>query len=373
MSTRDGWRKWLGGNDLKGRAHPFAMVLLALLVDGKRKTPAQILKDFEERNVMIQDLESQLFTDLYEIVLSPAQQHLLRLLSLYREEIPDSHICLLNKAVGDENAFQRLKQRCLLTANEREDWYYLHSLISQMTQERIDVNSPAYCLDNDIIAEVWRSQLKMSNHISPPNIRASGEALYHLTEAENYEGYYELSDKLLDKDAIPHLAQVSRNLFRAKKYKEDRCVLDLLVKLEPNEPKYHRFLAQTIEKLKGEGDNEALEHYWEVYNLKSTYPLHLADLGQCLLHRNEPKIFNEIVEKLTPQQYSSVMSNHNVAIYADCLEKVGDEEKASRLRREQIDAGSGDAAFYNDEAIYLMKNTGMTRPAPSSKKPKIIV
>ncbi|MCX6584498.1 MAG: metallophosphoesterase [Candidatus Aminicenantes bacterium] len=346
--------KWLGGNKSKGRAHPFAMALLASLADGRRKTPARILKDFEERNVMIKDLDSQLFTDLYEQVLSPAQQHLLRLFSLYREGIPDLHMSRLNEAVGDENAFQRLKQRCLLTANDRGDWYNLHSLIAEMTQKRIVVKSPHYWRDHDIIAGAWRTQLKISSHISPPNIQAAGHVLYHLTEAENYEGYYEISDKLLRKDVIPHLAQVSRNLFQAKKYKEDRCVLDLLVKLEPSEPKYHRFLAQRIEMLKGKGDDDAFKHYKEAYNLLPTFPQHLADLGRCLLVRHEPKIFNEIVEKLTPQEYNGVMDNHNLAIYATCLEKVGDVEEASRLRREQIDAGSNFPSFYADEANDLL-------------------
>ncbi|HLP57490.1 MAG TPA: metallophosphoesterase, partial [Candidatus Deferrimicrobium sp.] len=143
---------WLGGNDAKGRAHPLAMSLLASLADGRRKTPTQILKNFEERNVMIKDLESQLFTDLYETMLSPAQQHILRLFSLYREGIPDLHISRLNEAVGDENAFSKLKQRGLLTVNDREDWYNLHSLIAEMTQKRIEVKSPEYWRDHDIIA-----------------------------------------------------------------------------------------------------------------------------------------------------------------------------------------------------------------------------
>ncbi|MCX6579956.1 MAG: hypothetical protein NT166_07195 [Candidatus Aminicenantes bacterium] len=346
--------KWLGGNDAKERAHPLAMTLLASLADGRRKTPAQILKNFEERNVMIKDLDSQLFTDLYEQVLSPSQQHLLRLFSLYREGIPDLHMSRLNEAVGDENAFQRLNQRCLLTANDRGNWYNLHSLIAEMTQKRIEVKSQEYWRDNDIIADAWRAQLKISSHISPPNIQAAGHVLYHLTEAENYEGYYELYDKLLRKDVIPHLAQVSRRLSQAKRHKEDRCVLDLLVKLDPHEPKYHRFLAQTIETLKSKGDDDALRHYREAYDLKSTFPQHLADLGRCLLARNEPKIFNEMVEKLTPQEYRGVMDNHNLAIYATCLEKVGDGEKASRLRREQIDAGSNFPSFYADEANDLL-------------------
>jgi tetratricopeptide (TPR) repeat protein len=130
--------------------------------------------------------------------------------------------------------------------------------------------------------------------------------------------------------------------------------LDLLVKLDPHEPKYHRFLARRIEALKGKGDDDAFKHYNEAYRLLPTFPQHLADLGRCLLARGEPKLFKEIVEKLTPQEYNGVMNNYNLAIYATCLEKVGDTEKASRLRREQIDAGSKDRAFYADEANYLL-------------------
>ncbi|HLP58324.1 MAG TPA: hypothetical protein VK186_05815 [Candidatus Deferrimicrobium sp.] len=345
---------WLGGKDLKRGAHPLAMVLLSSLADGKRKTPAQILKNFEERNVMVQDLESQLFNDLYEQVLSPSQQHLLRLFSLYREGIPDLHMGRLSEAVGDKNAFQKLKQRCLLTSYERDDWYYLHALISRMTEKRIDFNSPAYCLDSDIIAGAWCTQLKISSHISPSNIRAAGEAFYHLTEAGNYEGYYELSDELLGKDVIPFLAETSRNLSQAKKYKEDRCVLDLLVKLEPHEPKYHRFLAQTIEKLKGKGDDEAFEHYQEAYRLSPKFPPNLNNLGVCMMSRGNAREFVSLLESLTPVTFRESTNNHTISIYANCLEQLGEDEKASRVRREQIDAGSTNPAFYADEANYLL-------------------
>ncbi|HLP45972.1 MAG TPA: hypothetical protein VK469_08500, partial [Candidatus Kapabacteria bacterium] len=46
--------------------------------------------------------------------------------------------------------------------------------------------------------------------------------------------------------------------------------------------------------------------------------------------------------------------NFTLAIKARCFEKSGREDEASRVRREQIDAGSTYPAFYNDEANYLI-------------------
>ncbi|HLP61519.1 MAG TPA: metallophosphoesterase [Candidatus Deferrimicrobium sp.] len=321
----------LGGNNVQDGAHPLAMALMASLADGRHKTPVQILRDFEERKVMVQDLESLLFTDLYEKVLSTAQQHMLRLFSLYREGIPDLHVSRLNEAVGDENAFSMLKKRCLLTTHENGDRYYLHSRISEMTQARIIVRASDYFQDHDIIAGAWLTQLKISSHISLPNIQAANHALYHLTEAENYKGYYDLSEKLLRKDAIPHLERLSKKLLFADKHQENRCVLDLLVRLDPTEPKYHRFLAQTIETLKGKGDDEAFTHYQEAYRLSPTFPRNLNNLGLCMMARGNAQEFVSLLESLDPGTYRKSTDNDTIAIYTNCLTHLAQGEEAPRF------------------------------------------
>ncbi len=347
--------KKLGAHKDSGGAMPLAMMLLANVAKGRKLHPVQVLTGYEAEKEFVEKLENRLFMDLYDNVLTEAEQHMLRLCAIYREGIPNHHGNALNGAVGAEGIFWNLAQRCLLDRTANEDWFFLHAIIAQLTRYRIEKNSSSkqYWDDHDTIADAWLAQLKLSSHPSLPNIKTANEAFHHLTESESYDRYYELSDKLLDKEVIPHLEQLTRQLSENHRYKEDRQVLELLVRLEPKEPKYHRFLAQIIEKLERRGNDEALKHYWQAYRLKPGYPEHLNVLGRCLLARGEAKVFIEEVEKLHPDMYKKVMTHNNLAIYARCLEKSGDPEAASRLRQEQIHKEVRHPAFYNDEANYL--------------------
>jgi tetratricopeptide (TPR) repeat protein len=356
----------LGG--VKDGAHPFAMVMLAN-VAGEYKDPAQVLKGYGLKKYE-ENLEGQLFKDLYENVLSPVERHMLRLCALYRDYIPNLHVDPLNRGAGADEIFERLLGRCLLTASSGEEKYYLHTIIAGLTTRRIDTNSKESWDDHETIANAWLAQLKISQHPSLPNIKAANEAFYHLAEGKSYKKFDKLSDKLLrkNKNIVPQLERMSRELSGNRNHKDDRHVLELLIRLEPREPKYHRFLAQTIEKLNGRGDDEALKHYWEAYNLYPTYPHHLADLGKCLQARKKPRDFINLVQSFDKERYRKSMNEHTIAIYTRCLERVGEDEKASLLRMEQIDKGIKDPAFYNDEANYLLRKGEYERALDIIKK-----
>ncbi|MCP4152551.1 MAG: hypothetical protein GY757_32745 [bacterium] len=197
--------------------------------------------------------------------------------------------------------------------------------------------------------------MKISSYPSLPNIKAANEAFYHLLECGDHEGISNLSDKLLNKNVVPHLDVISRQMDNNHKYKENKRILELITRLAPEAAKYHRFLGEVIERLEGKGGDEALKCYKEAFKLSPGFPANLTDLGRCLLARRQPEVFIEKVENLKPSVYRKIMDNHNIAIYTGCLEQAGREEEASKLRTAQLDAGSRVPVFYNDEANYLLK------------------
>ena len=342
----------LGGRS-RHRAHPLAMTLLAGVADGAGESPAQVLARPEHVEKLERDLEVSLFRDLYDRILNASGQHLLRLCALYQGGIPDLHVGALSSVVGDEDAFGHLRRRCLLTPSPAEDWYFLHAIITELTERRIDKESDEFFDDHELIADAWLSQLKMSDHPSQPNIRAANAAFYHLTEAQCYRRLHELSERLLSRDVLPHLDHLREQLHHAGKRQEQRDVLELIVRLDPTDHKSRRFLGETIERFEGEGHAHALAHYEEAHRLRPDFPPYLANLGKCLLTRGEPQAFVDHVGKLDQTLYDRVMDDHCVAIYANCLDQLNRADAASKLRRARIDAGSRNAAFYCDEALYL--------------------
>ena len=338
-----------------------AMMLLANVAEGLNINPAEVLRGLG-RKTYDEQLESELFGDLYTRVLSATEKHLLRLSALYREGIPDSHINHLENRVGEPGVFFRVVERCLIEPNAMEEWYFLHALISELTRLHIEKGIDVYYDDHKAIADAWSEKFRNKNISNLPTIKATNEGFYHLFEAQEYGRFYELSDQMLRKDVVPHLAELSNRLSNQGKHSDNKPVLELLVRLVPDEPRYHRFLAGTIEKLEGEGNDMALFHFQEAFRLRPGFPQHLADLGRCYLDRNEPEKFIQIVENIPKEKYKAVMDDHNLAIYAGCLERTGEAARASEIRTERIDAGSKHAAFYNDEAKYLLSK-GQYDPA----------
>ncbi|MGE5343053.1 MAG: metallophosphoesterase [Candidatus Omnitrophota bacterium] len=345
----------LGGKNKTQDAHPLSMMLLVNVAHGLTQQPDKVLRGYD-RHRFEDKLKDVLFFDLYNNVLSGAEQRMLRLCALYRDGIPDLHAGTLGKTVGDDKAISRLVGRCLLTPDSKEEWYFLHSIIAELTIQQIDKNSEEFYADHEIIANEWLMRVKIGGGSqSLPNIKAANEAFYHLDEGENYNRLYELSEKLLRKDVLTRLIEIDTKLYKEKKVEERKPVLELITKINPGEPKYHRFLAQTLEKLNGHGNDEALEHYREAFRLFPTFPPHLNDLGNCLMARNSHQEFIKLIEGFDEETFHKSMNEYLISTYANCLEQVGREDDASKIRQREIDAGSRDKVFYNDEANYLLR------------------
>ncbi|MGE5343057.1 MAG: metallophosphoesterase [Candidatus Omnitrophota bacterium] len=346
---------FLGGKNKSQDAHPLSMMLLANVAHGLRQRPEDVMRGYN-RHRFEEKLETVLFFDLYKNVLSGAEQRMLRLCALYRDGIPDLHAGPLCKTVGDDRAISRLMGRCLLTPDFHEEWYFLHTIITELTLRQIDKNSEEFYTDHEIIANEWLARVKIgggSQNLA--NIRAANEAFHHLTEAENYSRLYELSEKLLRKDVVSRLDQLTKKLSKIGNFKDDRHVLELLVKLEPREARYHRFLGETLEKLEGSGNDDALMHYQEAYRLSPTHHSNLSNLGNCLMARNNHQEFIKLIEGFDEETFRKSTNEYSLSIYSRCLEQVSREDAASKIRQREITAGSRNPVFYNDEANYLLR------------------
>jgi Flp pilus assembly protein TadD len=51
--------------------------------------------------------------------------------------------------------------------------------------------------------------------------------------------------------------------------------------------------------------------------------------------------------------YEKALNNRGKSLYCECLDFLGDTDKASRLRRKEIKKNPSDPIFYNDEAKSL--------------------
>ncbi len=337
----------------KALAHPLGLVLLAGVSEGLDIAPlAAVLHHGAELG---EELEQGLFSDLYDDVLNSAKRRMLRICALYRDYIPLRHAEVLEEAGGEHGAFDHLVRRCLLNSDEREERFYLHSMIAELTLRR--AGDDAERTENHAqIAEAWKKGI--TSMVLLPNIIGASEAVYHFTEAGRFDRLSEFVDSVLarhlQQNLAHHLSAWSRRLKEAKRHEENRHVLELLVELAPNDPRHHRFLGETIEKLDGRGSAKALEHFQIAFRMLSDFPPYLAGLGACLLARGEAQAFIDLVDGLEEDVRSKAFNDHCRSIYADCMAQLGDLEEASRLRCAQIESGSPHPAFYNDEARYLL-------------------
>nr|VFJ62549.1 MAG: Calcineurin-like phosphoesterase [Candidatus Kentron sp. FW] len=343
----------LGGKNPKDGAHPLGMSLLAVVADGLGLDPSRVLRRHSDK--FRDELREGLFRDLYENVLTPPQQHMLRIVALYRREIPLGHEEALNTRVGDENAFRALEQRFLLSPDEREEHFELHGLFAELARERIAGSSAEYQEDHGVIAEAWLATVRGIKTRRLPYILAANEAAFHLLEAREFRRLDEISATLLGQDTPGMLEAWDKRLFENDDRENRRPVLELLTVLLPREPKYHRFLGETIEKLDGRGADKALEHYLKAFELPPVIPQNLANLGRCYLAREEPERFIDLVADLSDLQRQRAMNAFVHDIHAKCLERMGEGEVASKLRQELIEQGVPNAPIYNDEADYLGK------------------
>ncbi|HLP44397.1 MAG TPA: hypothetical protein VK469_00515, partial [Candidatus Kapabacteria bacterium] len=98
-------------------------------------------------------------------------------------------------------------------------------------------------------------------------------------------------------------------------------------------------------------EDEASRVRREQIDAGSTNPAFYTDEANYLLNKEDYPGALEIIGKAEARKCAN---EYTLAIKARCFEKSGREDEASRMRREQIDAGSNCPAFYADEANYLI-------------------
>ncbi len=360
----------LGGKSKDQHAHPLAMFLLATVADGRGLTPIEVLNRYQD--TLASSLEQELFNELFEYVLSAAEQRLLSFCALYRDDIPDSHVSKLTQIVGQPDIFDLLVLRCLLTCDDKQEWFYLHSIINSLIMRRRDVTSTQFFDDHEQIADAWLARAELNSRLSLPSIRAASEAAYHLIKAERYERLDELADRSLWGNLIGQLEIVSKRLYQSHKFKEQRYVLELMVALEPDNAMNHRYLGDAIEAVEGRGNEDALKHYLIAFELQPDFSNNLGCIGQCVLARQEPERFIDIVSALDVLSFRNVMDNYNLDMYCKCLSILRDKERASQLRQAQIKEGIHRPAFYNDEAAFLRDKRHFNEALAVIKKAELL-
>jgi len=191
---------------------------------------------------------------------------------------------------------------------------------------------------------------------SLPNILAANEAAYHLLQAQAFQQLRDLSSNLLGHDTIPQLEQWSRRLHDIDDNENNRYVLELLVALDPENHKAHRFLGEVIENLEGRGNKQALEHYLTAHRLSPDFHAYISNMGRCYLARNETKIFVDLVNTLGQK----VLDERGKSIYSQCLDRLGDKDQASLVRQEQFKTNAHNPYFYAEEAKSLAEQGKFT-------------
>jgi len=93
----------------------------------------------------------------------------------------------LTQRVGDENAFQVLRRRSLLSADEDHNFFALHQLIADLTLKRCLKQGLQLEDEHVCVADNWLSGVRKGVGVSVRNVIASSEASYHLLEAGRYD------------------------------------------------------------------------------------------------------------------------------------------------------------------------------------------
>ncbi|MCD1597821.1 metallophosphoesterase [Rheinheimera aquimaris] len=360
--------QWLGGGH-GNQAHPLATRLMIELALGLNLTPMEILLrhigDFELK------VEEALLHDLFSNVLSKHEQMMLEVLCLYRKSIPHDHIDLLEDSLKIEGAFSGLERRFLISGGSSSERYYLHGFVTMWIRHKFGFK----CSDNEdpdfteiatkeeykaviklqsAIADCWLSQLR-SRRLSPLNIERALEAFYHLTEAGKVGEIHRISVELLGGNlgwAKKRIEIFNHNLFNKNAPIDDQIKgLEYGIVLDPDDHKALRFLGECYTKKNGPKSDDALACFEKACDLEPGFSPYLANLGKALFSKGKEGAYRFIQRVgLLEKDCPSAISEHVKSIECNCLDLVGEYEKASDIRRKYISLKTINPAFYVDEA-----------------------
>lgn len=362
---------WLGGGH-GNQAHPLAIQLLIEVARGRSETPLNVLErhigDFEKK------IADVLIDDLYHNVLCAKEQLLIQALALYRASIPHDHLEQLEKHLAVAGAWDGLDRRCLLPASADGSKFYLHSFIAGwlrtsrlgyaghgedtsagFAEATAAVHQQVREL-HSTIASCWLQQLGGSSRTTILNIERALEAFHHLIAAGDADRVTDIAVELLTGNqewAKQRMKTLSDYLHKTRAPNEQQLnVLSYRAVLDPDDHAVQRFLGECWARKEGPASAKALKCFEAACRLRRDYPPYWANLGRTLLAQGEAGA-RDFLQRLASlkQDCPQAINDHVRAIQADCFKLAGDPAQAAALRMGQINAGSRDPVFYNDEAV----------------------
>jgi tetratricopeptide (TPR) repeat protein len=367
--------QWLGGGQ-GHQAHPFATRLLIDVALGLGVSPMEVRQRFLKQAE--DQVEQFLLADLFNHVLSDSEQKLLLALSLYRGAIPHDHIEPLEARLTVANAWTGLDQRCLLPADSRQERFYLHGFLSAWLRQKLGYQSEdgsdadvtaheevAHHLAKELhqaIGECWLEQVRGRRHVTAVNIERALEAFHHLIAAGELWSVREIAIDLIaghHDGALDRLWTICSRLHKEKKGDDHlERVLRYILQISPDDPKALRYLGETLRRVRGRNDAEALACFQRAFEVQPSFAPNLANLGVSLLAQGAEGASEYLrVVDLARKQNPTAVNHYVVAVELDCLDLVSpDPEAASRKRLELINAGSRHAAFYGTEASWQLEH-----------------
>ncbi|HRD97400.1 MAG TPA: TIR domain-containing protein [Rubrivivax sp.] len=364
--------QWLGGGHGQ-QAHPLATSLLIEVALGTHSTPLQV------RQRLISEPARQienLLSDLFENVLSEAERQLLLALGLYRNWVPHDHLAALEAGLAAEDAWFGLERRCLLPSDEHQERFFLHGFVSDWLRQRLGY--PADDSDRTgtargpaasrrarelhrLIADCWLRQLEQAQHRSILNTERAVEAFHHLIAGDQSDRLHEIAPGLIagrEDGALERLWLLCDSLHASRRPRQElELVLRVILELDPRSHKALRFLGETLQRVRGPGDAEAIECFRRAFELRSDFAPYLCNLGVALKATGVAgaRKFLGIVDAAR-RECQAAVNDQVIAVEAQCLTALSpDSDEPSRRRRARIEGGSQHEAIYTDEAEWQLR------------------
>lgn len=367
--------QWLGGGH-GGQAHTQATQLLIEVARGHGETPIQVLnRDLEAFGKKV---EEQLLGDLYHHVLNDTERLLLQTLALYRTAIPHDHADKLERHLRLAGSWEGLDRRCLLSPSADHAKYYLHQFIAAWLRADLGYanhgeNPEADFADatedarrnhaqrlHQAIASCWLEELGHNPRFTQFNRDRALEAFHHLIACGEPERIQAIAVELLTGNrewALRRIEQLTNYLHQSHSpVAQLRKALEYWVALDPENHKAQRFLGECWAKEEDRASPKALACFEMACQLQPDFPPYWTNLGKSLLAQGEAGA-REFLQRVSIEEQSrpQLLNDHGRAVLADCLKLTGNTVDASKVRQQRIKEGSGNPAFYNDEAQALLK------------------
>lgn len=360
--------QWLGGGH-GGTAHIFAAELLVAIAREKKSCPWSVYQTL--RQEVIDRLDERLLGMLHDEVLSESERTLLKVLALYRNVIPQDHADELEDGIHVSKSWQRLRKLGLLPLDNNKD-HYLHGFIAGwVRQKKMNLGDTEYTPDyintisetiaswHKLVARCWQRQI--GRQMEQINFQRANEAFYHLLCAGELGEIGVWSDHLTGAgigwtdDALWSIYRRRRNANESIIRQQE--VLQILVNINPREPKAWRFLGECLQKTLGNGCTQAVQAFEQALELNPDFPPALTNLGQALLAQGKKGAETFLARLLVHQAaHPDSVNDYVQSVQNRCITLVVDSSEASRQRLTAIQDGTSNPALFNEEAKFQFEH-----------------